>query len=162
MLVHIKEEQFELSINQWDDITSGLFKVYADWRCNENNVSKITNVSNENNIPNESTNANTNINANSNANAHSNANTISNQQKKTLKPFVYDSNVRMPECNMGRKPLIEEWIHRTKKLEFTLEEYFEIYPKQKQNIEMVYTHISGLITKKLLIQIGENKFKIMV
>lgn len=96
------------------------------------------------------------------SNKDNKSNNISNQQEEPLKTFVHNPDVGTPISNRGKKPLIEEWIRKTKKLEFTLEEYFMIYPKQKQNIAMVYTHISRLINKKSLIQIGENKFKIMV
>jgi len=141
MLVHIEEEQFELSINQWDDFTLGLFKLYADWRCDGNNKSNKSSKSNINNV--------------------NKINNIGNPLEEPFKTFVHNPNVAQP-MGIGRKPLIEEWIRKTKKLEFTLEEYFMVYPNQRRGIEMLYTHISRLINKKSLIQIGENRFKIMV
>lgn len=88
-----------------------------------------------------------------------NTNGLTNEEP--LKTFIHNPNVTHP-TGIGRKPLIEEWIRKTKKLEFTLEEYFMVYPNQRRGIEMLYTHISRLIDKKLLLQIGENRFKIMV
>lgn len=52
-----------------------------------------------------------------------------------------------------------KWIQQNNFNSFTLEEFFKKYPKQKHN-NRLNSHIVSLIDKKIITQLGNNKFRV--
>ena len=55
---------------------------------------------------------------------------------------------------------LEKWIRNCKFDVFTLDQFFKDYPKQRGN-NRLNSHIFNLIDKKVILQVGIEKFKII-
>lgn len=62
---------------------------------------------------------------------------------------------------VGRTTDIERWINERDIQEFTLKDFFNDYPKAKVHRTNHEKHISILIAKKRLQQMGNEKFKVL-
>ena len=54
---------------------------------------------------------------------------------------------------------LEKWIRNGKFEVFTLDQFFKSYPKQRNN-NRLNKHIFDLVDKKIISQLGKDKFKV--
>jgi len=59
-----------------------------------------------------------------------------------------------------KKSYLKKWIQNNNFKEFTLEQFFEAYPKQKEN-NRLNSNIYKLIKEGILLQVGKNNFKVV-
>ena len=80
--------------------------------------------------------------------------------KKDINPSVVFKPERPKKYKRNIKiSYLQKWIQKGNFSTFTLEDFFKKFPKQKRN-DRLNSHIVSLIDKKMISQMGNNKFKV--
>jgi hypothetical protein len=92
-----------------------------------------------------------------------------------IKKFIFDNRVFIENNNVSKEynhvnvshrkykiypNVVTRWIDKNHITEFSLDKFFEDNPKFKSHIRRTDEYLSRLIQDKILVQVGNNRFKV--